>query len=101
MMGLKGGSVKLLSHQEEWNKNVEKSLVKMGGEQGIEGIPRLLIEVLWDQGLRFGWCWDVVHLTTEIPKHLDDTDRIFLDGLLPWLPGLPANCRKPDKDEVK
>ena len=41
------------------------------------------------------------YLLTEIPKHLDDTDRSFLDDLLPWSPGLPANCRKPDKGEVK
>ncbi len=41
------------------------------------------------------------HLLTEIPKHLDDTDRTFLEDLLPWSPNLPANCRKPGKDEVK
>lgn len=41
------------------------------------------------------------HLLTEIPKHLDDTDRSFLDDLLPWSPNLPANCRKPVKEEVK
>ncbi len=41
------------------------------------------------------------YLLTEIPKHLDDTDRSFLDDLLPWSPGLPANCRKPNKSEVK
>ncbi len=41
------------------------------------------------------------YLLTEIPKHLDDTDRSFLDDLLPWSPGLPANCRKPNKGEVK
>ncbi|EOS67768.1 hypothetical protein C818_04273 [Lachnospiraceae bacterium MD308] len=41
------------------------------------------------------------YLLTEIPKHLDDTDRSFLDNLLPWPPSLPANCRKPDKSEVK
>ena len=41
------------------------------------------------------------YLLTEIPKHLDDTDRSFLDDLLPWAPNLPANCRKPDKDEVE
>ena len=41
------------------------------------------------------------YLLTEIPKHLDDTDRSFLDDLLPWSPGLPANCRKPSKSEVK
>ena len=41
------------------------------------------------------------YLLTEIPKHLDDTDRSFLDDLLPWSPGLPANCRKPDRGEVK
>ena len=41
------------------------------------------------------------HLLTEIPKHLDDTDRSFLDDLLPWSPNLPAKCRKLGKDEVK
>lgn len=41
------------------------------------------------------------YLLTEIPKHLDDTDRSFLDDLLPWSPSLPVNCRKPDKNEVK
>ena len=41
------------------------------------------------------------YLLTKIPKHLDDTDRIFLDDLLPWSPNLPANCRKPGKDEMK
>ena len=40
------------------------------------------------------------HLLTEIPKHLDDTDRTFLEDLLPWSPNLPANCRKPGKAEV-
>ena len=41
------------------------------------------------------------YLLTEIPKHLDDTDRNFLDDMLPWSPNLPANCRKPGKDKVK
>ena len=41
------------------------------------------------------------YLLTEIPKHLDDTDRGFLDDLLPWSPNLPANCRKAGRDEVK
>ena len=41
------------------------------------------------------------YLLAEIPKHLDETDRGFLDDLLPWSPDLPANCRKPDKEEVK
>ena len=41
------------------------------------------------------------YLLTEIPKHLDDTDRSFLDDLLPWSPSLPENCRKPDKNEMK
>ena len=41
------------------------------------------------------------YLLTEIPKHLDDTDRSFLDDLIPWSPGLPENCRKPGKNEVK
>ena len=41
------------------------------------------------------------YLLAEIPKHLDETDRGFLDDLLPWSPDLPENCRKPDKEEVK
>lgn len=41
------------------------------------------------------------YLLTEIPKHLDDTDRTFLDDLLPWSPNLPASCRKPGKDEIR
>ena len=31
------------------------------------------------------------YLLTEIPKHLDDTDRRFLEDLLPWSPNLPVN----------
>lgn len=34
------------------------------------------------------------HLLTEIPKHMDDTDRDFLDELLPWADALPKECRK-------
>ena len=41
------------------------------------------------------------YLLTEIPKHLDDIDRSFLDDLLPWSPNLPANCRKSGKEEMK
>lgn len=41
------------------------------------------------------------YLLTGIPKHLDDTDRAFPDDLLPWSPNLPANCRKPGKEEMK
>lgn len=35
-----------------------------------------------------------VHLLEEIPKHMDDTDRPFLDDLLPWSPNLPDGIRK-------
>ena len=31
------------------------------------------------------------YLLTEIPKHMDDTDRSFLDDLLPWSEKLPEN----------
>ena len=31
------------------------------------------------------------YLLTEIPKHMDDTDRSFLENLLPWSPKLPDN----------
>lgn len=34
------------------------------------------------------------YLLTEIPKHLDETDRSFCEDLLPWSDKLPANCRK-------
>ena len=34
------------------------------------------------------------YLLTEIPKHMDETDRFFLDDLLPWFPNLPENIRK-------
>lgn len=34
------------------------------------------------------------HLLTEIPRHMEDTDRNFLKDLLPWSEKLPANCRK-------
>lgn len=41
------------------------------------------------------------YLLTEIPKHLDDTDRSFCEDLLPWSPNLPEHCRKPDKNSTK
>ncbi len=41
------------------------------------------------------------YLLAEIPKHLDETDRGFLDDLLPWSPDLPENCLKSGKNEVK
>ena len=34
------------------------------------------------------------YLLTEIPKHMDDTDRSFFEDLLPWSPKLPDNYRK-------
>ena len=33
------------------------------------------------------------YLLTELMEHLDDTDRSFLDDLLPWLKTLPDICR--------
>ena len=35
------------------------------------------------------------YLLTEIPKHMDDTDRSFLNDLVPWSEKLPENIRKP------
>ena len=35
------------------------------------------------------------YLLREIPKHMDDSDRTFLDDLLPWSPNLPEYIRKP------
>ena len=37
------------------------------------------------------------HLLTVLPEHLDDTDRSFMDKLLPWSDELPSECRKPEK----
>ena len=37
------------------------------------------------------------YLLDEIPKHMEDTDRSFLDQLLPWAPELPERIRKPKK----
>ena len=37
------------------------------------------------------------YLLTEIPKHMDDTDRSFLDELVPWSEKLPESIRKPKK----
>ena len=37
------------------------------------------------------------YLLTEIPKHMDDTDRSFLNNLVPWSEKLPENIRKPQK----
>lgn len=34
------------------------------------------------------------YLLTEIPKHMEDTDRGFLDDLLPWSASLPDSCKK-------
>ena len=34
------------------------------------------------------------YLLTEIPKHLDESDRSFCENFLPWSDKLPAKCRK-------
>ena len=34
------------------------------------------------------------YLLTEIPAHMDDTDRSFLEDILPWSPKLPKYIRK-------
>lgn len=39
------------------------------------------------------------HLLTELPKHENDTDKSYLDSLLPWSPNLPDNCRMPEKPD--
>lgn len=43
----------------------------------------------------------IVHLLTEIPKHMDDRNQDFLKDLLPWSPELPAHIRKPVKTETQ
>ncbi len=37
------------------------------------------------------------YLLTELPEHQDDTDRSFLEKLLPWSPELPEYIRKAKK----
>ena len=34
------------------------------------------------------------YLLTQISAHIDDTDRSFLENLLPWSPKLPEYIRK-------
>ena len=34
------------------------------------------------------------HILNEIPKHMDDSDRSFLEDLLPWSDKLPEGIRK-------
>ena len=34
------------------------------------------------------------YLLTEIPNHIEETDRSFLKDLLPWSPNLPEHIRK-------
>lgn len=34
------------------------------------------------------------YLFTEIPKHMDDTNLDFCEGLLSWSSALPQKCRK-------
>ena len=36
----------------------------------------------------------IQYILEEIPKHMDDTDRSFLENLLPWLENLPAEIWK-------
>ena len=40
-----------------------------------------------------------VYLLEEIPKHMDDTDRSFLDDLLPWSDSIPDICKMKNKKE--
>ena len=35
------------------------------------------------------------YLLTEMPKHMEEKDRSFMDDLLPWSPNLPERIRKP------
>lgn len=37
------------------------------------------------------------YLLSEIPEHMDDTDKSFLEDLLPWSANLPERIRKPIK----
>ena len=37
------------------------------------------------------------YLLTELPKYMDQTDRSFLEDLLPWSPKLSDKLRKPQK----
>lgn len=37
------------------------------------------------------------HLLTEIPNHMEDTNRSFLDDLLPWSEKLPKEIKKINK----
>lgn len=36
------------------------------------------------------------YLLSEIPNHMDETDKTFLEDLLPWSLNLPERIRKPE-----
>ena len=36
------------------------------------------------------------YLLNEIPKHMDETNHLFLEDLMPWSPNLPERIRKPE-----
>ena len=36
----------------------------------------------------------IQYILEEIPKHMDDTERSFIQNLLPWSENLPAEIRK-------
>ncbi|GAU79048.1 transposase domain-containing protein [Fusibacter sp. 3D3] len=40
------------------------------------------------------------YLLEEIPKHMDDKNLSFLDGLLPWSDELPLECKKTNETEL-
>ena len=48
----------------------------------------------------FTWKFQkVIGNYSESAKHMDDTDRSFLEELLPWSPKLPDNCRKNKQEQ--
>ena len=39
-------------------------------------------------------------LLTELPKHVDDKDNSFIQGLLPWSDNVQQKCQAPPKTDI-
>lgn len=68
---------------------------------GLEKVS-MPVERIPGEKMYIDWVADHPELLTdpstgEIPKHMNDSDRSFLDDLLPWSETLPDAVRKPKK----
>ena len=64
-------------------------IIDTGSDVKYSAAVYSIAETAKANGLKLYDCFE--YLLTEIPKHLNDIDRTFLDDLLPWSPDLPEN----------